>query len=241
MRTLQVHHLKPCDVLLYHGTTFPSKLIMLFDGGSYSHAALYDGERVVEVIATGVARRSLQESVGDAKHVDVYRFQKDGRELGEPGWPAGPVLAAARQLGAQGERYAYEQILLLVALCATRRAPGPGLMKRFLRILLDAPGALLAKVTGLGKEPMICSELVYRCFDQADAQGKYALGIRGASLAARLAARRPRARARAARRAPNPSEPEPAVRGWRPPGRSHQTSSHLGTSKAPKICGRSGG
>ena len=48
------NQLQPGDVLLYHGTGFISDMIRLFDGSDYSHAALFNGQNVVEAIASGI-------------------------------------------------------------------------------------------------------------------------------------------------------------------------------------------
>ncbi len=100
MDTVGLHDIKPCDVFLYRGRGIVPGLIRLFDGGNYSHSALYDGEQVVEAIAEGVRRRSLQESIGDAEYVDVFRFGKGGHHLGDAGWPAAPVCRHGERLRA---------------------------------------------------------------------------------------------------------------------------------------------
>lgn len=164
-----------------------SQLIFLVDGGSYSHSAIYDGRRVVEAIGSGVTSRSVKESVKGADYVDVYRFAKDGHRLGEAGWPDDPILDTVDGFVEQDGRYAYEQVLLLAALAATRRIPLDPVSKRILRTVLDAAADLIAKLIAGGKEPMICSELVSRSFSEAGGKGKYALRIPGISLAARAA------------------------------------------------------
>jgi len=67
--------LKSGDVLLYHSTVFLSRLIELFDGGSYSHASIYDGDHV-EAFDSGVRSRKLAESLDGATYVDVYRLSR---------------------------------------------------------------------------------------------------------------------------------------------------------------------
>jgi len=185
MNEIGIRKLRPCDVLLYRGTGVISHLILLLDGGSYSHSGVYDGGRVVEAIGSGVIGRSVKESVKGANYVDVYRFAKDGHRLGEVGWPDDPILDTVDGFVEQGGRYAYEQILLLALLAATRRIPLDPFSKRILRTVLDSAADLIAKLIAGGREPMIRSELVFRSFHEANAKGKYSLRIPGVSLAAR--------------------------------------------------------
>jgi len=122
------------------------------------------------------------------EYVDVYRFAKDGHHLGDADWPPKPVTNTAAAFVAEGDRYAYEQILLLAVLATTRRIPLDPVSKRVLRFVLDHAAGLLLKLTSGGKEPMICSELVDRCFKEAVQPGKYALRIAGVDYAALRAA-----------------------------------------------------
>lgn len=175
------NQLQPGDVLLYRGNGFISNMIRLFDGSQYSHAAFYNGQNVVEAIASGIAERSLATSV-EATPVDVYRFiSTDGHKLGDAGFGVQPVLDTSAGFVAKADRYAYEQILLLAALAGSRRIPVVSdipFLHWILRNILDNAAEVLAKIVADGKEPMICSELVYRCYTESGPQ--YDLLIRGA-------------------------------------------------------------
>jgi hypothetical protein len=181
--------LKPGDVLLMQGTALISKLICTFDQGRYSHAALYDGKNVVEMVSPGTTVRSLSESIADARFVDVYRYvSDDGRLLGSPGLDPAPLLKRIEWYEGQRERYGYEQIFLLAVLSATRSGAQGKLspaMARILRHILDTAADKMAELIHAGKKPMICSELVYRCFTEAEPP--YAIHVRGAD-APRVAA-----------------------------------------------------
>ena len=188
------NQLLPGDVLLFHGTGFISDMIRLFDGSQYSHAALFTGQKVVEAISTGITASDLakDESIIKAEYVHVYRFiSNDGHRLGDTGYAVQPILNTAGQFVAKADRYAYEQILLLAALAATRRIPVVSdipFLRWMLRNILDNAAEVVAKIVAAGKEPMICSELVYRCYTESGPQ--YDLVIRGAdTLAARMQAR----------------------------------------------------
>ena len=181
------------DVLLYHGTSLISDLIRLFDGGNYSHASIWNGKQIVEALGQGITENSVPASTAGAKFVDVYRFVAQDREkLGDTNYPAQPVLSRIAWYVANPQRYAYEEILLLAVLASTRQIPVvswiPGL-NLIIRNVLDRAADLLARLAAGNKEPVICSELVYRCYAEADATGKYHLAIRGAdTLAAARAA-----------------------------------------------------
>jgi hypothetical protein len=178
--------LKAGDVLLYRGTSFLSDLIRLFDGGDYSHASIYDGQNIMEALGQGITVDPVSQSVVGAKYVDVYRFIGDGgNHLGDDAYPPAPLLGRIQYYEQNRQRYAYEQILLLAILASTRRIPViswiPGL-SIIVRNILDNAADVLARIMAAGQEPVICSELVYRCYSEADAGGKYRLAIRGADV-----------------------------------------------------------
>lgn len=180
--------LQPGDVLLYYGTAFISYLIRLFDGGDYSHASVYDGTQVVEALDPGVVHDELAKSIASAKFVDVYRFvAPGGHVLGDEAFPAKPVLDRIAWYVANPRKYAYQDILLLALLASTRRIPVvswvPGL-NLIIRNILDHAAEVLSQIAAAGQQPVICSELVYRCYTEAAPPGKYQLTIRGADVLA---------------------------------------------------------
>jgi hypothetical protein len=182
--------LRAGDVLLYHGTGLISDLIRVFDGGPYSHASVYDGVGVLEALPQGTVVDPLNQSVSGALFVDVYRFiSGDGTPLGQPGCETKPVLDRIGYYEQHHDRYGYEQILLLAVLCATRH-PQPGTISPIealmIRRFLDQAAEVIANLIHAGKEPMICSELVYRCYTEAGAP--YEIIIRGSDVALRTAA-----------------------------------------------------
>ncbi len=156
------------DVLLYRGRSLFSSLIMAFDGGEYSHSAIYNGQEVVEAVGEGVVHRGIAVSVAGADYVDVFRFRSATNvTLGDPRLPADPVHDRIKHFSDNAAQYAYEQILLLALLVTTRRIPVAGII---IRPILDHAADLLNRLMDLGREPMICSELVYRCFAEAGPQ-----------------------------------------------------------------------
>jgi hypothetical protein len=148
------------DVLLYERSGVVSSLIRLFDGTDFSHAGLYVGDdEVGEAVAKGVVRQPLAVSVRGAKRVRVRRLIAPA--------PLDPVVDRARQILAEGERYSYEQIMLLAFLCLTRRLPLTPSLHLLVRRVLDSAASRVAALLAGGREPMICSEFVYRCYDEA--------------------------------------------------------------------------
>ncbi|HYL04687.1 MAG TPA: hypothetical protein VE075_01525 [Thermoanaerobaculia bacterium] len=155
--------LRPIDVLLYHGTGLISNAIRFFDGTDVSHSSLFLGETppaVGEAIARGLIEQPLAVSVGDSAWVRVRRLKVRPADVS-------PVLGRARYYLAQRERYAYEQILLLAFLCLIRKPKVTPIFKRLVIAVLEKASQALLKLTAGRKQPMICSEFVYRCYEEA--------------------------------------------------------------------------
>lgn len=179
--------MQPGDVLFYHGNSMLARLIRLFDGTDYNHAAIWTGSEVIEALGNGVNHGSLSHSVADAEYVHVYRFRDNaGNQLGSPSLSSQPVVAKANQFAADSNRYGYEQILLLALLASTRQITTPiPFLGRILRTVLDEAADVVASLAAVGKEPLICSELVFRCYDESGAG--YKVAIRGADIASNFA------------------------------------------------------
>jgi hypothetical protein len=183
--------LKVGDVLLYHSQGLISSMIRLLDGEPYSHASIFLGSEngtpsVAEMLGNGVNIRPLAESVSGAKFVDIHRYINDSHQpLGAAGVDPGPLVTKMRDFTAPEnyERYGYEQILLLAMLCTTRKIDG--VAGEIIRRILDNASEVLAAIIHAGKEPMICSELVYRCYTESNPP--YDLLIVGSDIPRKLA------------------------------------------------------
>lgn len=179
---------KEGDVLLSHGWGKLSKAICLLDGGSYSHSAICAGTGadgvplVIEATRKGVVAHQLKDDIAVQKYIDVYRFKADSGDTFEsPEWPPEPVLDKAVYYKDKGTEYAYHQLLLMGVLVLVRKVPVGKLgrarlrywLARFIEHFKDHPAG--------GKQNVVCSELVYRCFYEADAQpeSKYGLTVSG--------------------------------------------------------------
>lgn len=151
------------DVLLYRANSPISWMIRKLDGTPVSHAALYMGrDRVAEALMKpGLIERSIGESVAGCDWVDVRRLCEDQT-------PMDPVLGIANEYLAQGNRYAYEQILLLAGICLTRKFDTDNpLLRRIVHRAMRHAADILDRLHAENKEPMICSEFVFLCYDRA--------------------------------------------------------------------------
>ena len=156
----------PGDVLLYRGKGLISDAIRFIDRSEVSHAGLFlgrygeQGRTVGEAIREGVIRRELPKSIEHADWVESRRLKEAPSSID-------PVLERAAYYLESGERYAFEQILLLAFLCITRNLAGSSVLGRLIRETLDAAAAFLLHLFNTGREPMICSEFVVRCYREA--------------------------------------------------------------------------
>ena len=159
--TVNVSDLLPADVLLYSGSSPLAKAIQFFDGTDLNHAGLYlGGDHVGEAVASGLVRNEIHDSVHGADWVDVYRLKDRPPDMSQ-------VLDKANEYLDQGNRYGYEQLLLLAFLTLTRRIKATPVLRTLIRHTLDAAAAVLARQMSQNREPMICSEFVYRAYDEA--------------------------------------------------------------------------
>jgi hypothetical protein len=165
-RDIPIAQLMPGDVLLYRSTGWISDIIRFIDRSEASHAGLFLGRHeamgrtVGEAIREGVIRRELPKSLEHAEWVE-------SRRLKEPPASIDPVLERAADYLKQGDRYAFEQILLLAFLCITRNLTASPVLGRLIRETLDAAAAFLLQLFNTGRKPMICSEFVFRCYHEA--------------------------------------------------------------------------
>jgi hypothetical protein len=91
-----------------------------------------------------------------------------------------PIGAVAMRYLDQGNRYAFEQLLLLAVILLTRKVEfGSPLLRSIARKAFDKANEYVNQVIDRGREPMICSEFVFRCYDEAVDEGDdpYALEI----------------------------------------------------------------
>jgi hypothetical protein len=166
IKAIPVAQLMPGDVLLYRSKGLISDAIRFIDRSEVSHAGLFlgrygeQGRTVGEAIRDGVIRLELSKSIEHAAWVESRRLKELPASLD-------PVLERAAYYLKRGERYGFEQILLLAFLCITRSIADSSVLGRLIRETLDAAAAFLLQLFNTGREPMICSEFVVRCYREA--------------------------------------------------------------------------
>lgn len=159
MQSIATRDLTSGDVLLYNSDGFISDAISFFDGTPYSHASLYLGNDCVgEALPEGLRKRSVKESIEHANYVL-------GRRLISGPPSMAPVINVADRYLTQGNRYGFEQLLLLAFLTLTRRLKENKHLAWLVRKVLDNAADYLMDHSD--RQPMICSEFVYTCYDEA--------------------------------------------------------------------------
>jgi hypothetical protein len=125
---------------------------------------------VGEALANGLVKKTLIKSIEGDGYVIVRRLKDD------PGTMK-PVVDKAEEYLSFGNRYGYEQLLLLAFLGLSRKLQINKFLEWLLRKILDKAAAWL--MAHGDRQPMICSEFAYRCYDEAlpVAHDPYALEI----------------------------------------------------------------
>jgi len=179
---MAIGDIEPGDVLLFHGHSFVSWAIRKFDGTKVNHTAIaLDGALIGEAAGSGLRRSQLDHAIETNDFTIVRRL---------PGHDMAPVVAKANMYLNGPVPYAYQEIVLLAILVVTRKVPMPRLARRLVRSVLDHAAAALNAIVDddPGVKTMICSEFVYRCYDEASdaTPDPYALDVlnRKAVLAA---------------------------------------------------------
>ena len=166
IKAIPVAQLMPGDVLLYRSKGLIGDAIRFIDRSEVSHSGLFlgrygeQGRTVGEAIREGVIRRELAKSIEHAEWVESRRLKEAPSSLD-------PVLERAAHYLERGERFAFEQILLLAFLCIIRNLAGSSVLGRLIRETLDAAADFLLQLFNAEREPMICSEFVFRCYHEA--------------------------------------------------------------------------
>ena len=145
------------DILLSKGDLAHAKGIAMTTGGSYSHATLWSGDRVIEATLPRVQEVALEDFEGHVDYIDAFRH----RRLGDRG---AAVVAHARDLVTRP--YSRIDLLLTSAisvLSAWPKAPWPRYNALYqagrARTLLDRISQLYLHGKG---DALTCVELVVR-------------------------------------------------------------------------------
>lgn len=167
--------IEPGDVLLFRGNSFISRAIRFFDGSLVNHAAIATSQSELAE-ASGKGLRVFQISEAESSNERMY-----ARRLKDES-PLEPVVRLARDYVERGVPYAYQQIILLALLALTRRVSfSDPWLRRAVRLTLDRAAQLVNGLFDSGRKLMICSEFVFRCFDEAlpEQYDAYSLDILG--------------------------------------------------------------
>jgi hypothetical protein len=187
MDSLTFLDLHPGDILLCKGEGWLSDLIVLFDEGPYSHAAFYAGVINGEHFVIQATERGMLccpiKSLEQEAFTDVFRFNKNKHQIGSEGYPYDPIYKVGNGYVEAGTKYAFSHLVMLAMLAVTRDIQLDPTTRKILRIVLDNAAAYIFQLIDEGKTPLICSELVYRCFDEADASKKYQFAVTGLKMA----------------------------------------------------------
>jgi hypothetical protein len=167
---LQTTDLRPGDVLLHMGTGELSKLIAWVGDGLYSHAAMvFGGGQLIEAAASGVRHAGLAERtrmIANFHYIDVFR------PLRPQAWDTQETSALLAAIDAYlGRPYPMTSLLSLGIACAVRnKIPAAPELRQSLRMALDL-------VIENDPRQVVCSELVYRGFDEAVTTPAHALRL----------------------------------------------------------------
>ena len=149
---------RPGDVLLFNGNSLISKAIRFFDGADVNHAALaIDPSRMIEAAGSGLREAPIAGALEGNTFTLAHRLasQEDLE----------PVVGQATAFLASGTPYAYQQIVLLALISITRHVDiGNPFLRAIVRTACDRGAQLINALFDNGRELMICSEFVYRCY-----------------------------------------------------------------------------
>ena len=197
MTMVKLSELEKGDVLLCHGESLLSIGIEVLTMSEYSHAAIYVGRgqvitegptaseppvdhRLLQAESAGIRYAYVTTLLADETYIDVFRFDKQGHHFGEADYPVDPVMKISETMSKSDISYATSHLIFLGLLAVYLDFERFKLGKfefKLVRALLDEATSLLFKLIDKGKKPMVCSEVVYRCFDEADESQKYSLAI----------------------------------------------------------------
>jgi hypothetical protein len=166
MNVITPADLHPGDIVLYHGNSTLGWLIRELDGTDVNHASIYleTGDRLhdqlAESLANGPQFNNRATSFAGNWYLIVRRLPTT--------LTLDPVVARARTIVAQGRGYAYAEIVVIAALVLVKKLDLPFYLKALLPPILRAATNLLEEWLSDGRKPLICSEFVWDCYEEAD-------------------------------------------------------------------------
>lgn len=169
-------------MLLSYGSDndWKDRLIIKLDNGIYSHAAVWDGECVVEATLHGVWRTTLEDEETQA-YLDAYRWRPsppNGHVLGDTDYPYEPVTQEADTIAASGAKYSYGKLMLAALVIGVSKVPPDSITRALVRKVLNELAAWVLALEKEGKRGTTCTEVVATTFWDASPQRRYAINIR---------------------------------------------------------------
>ena len=169
-----IDQLQKGDVLLSRGRGPVAFSIRFLYGTSYTHAALWTGDVVIESEPFFVKARPLHESINERERafVDVYRWRPDAVDRPD----LDPVVEAA--LAYRDAPYAISDMMVLFFVAVKAKSYWSPNRSAFRAQLPEFAAAVRAYEALGGKVGITCAELVIRAFQEADrANGRFALRL----------------------------------------------------------------
>ena len=137
------------------------------------------GEKFTKKFVVEIGTGALERLGERHQFIDAYRFRFYDHALGEPGWPAKPLLAAARAW--LGNDHEYHELFLAGLLVAVHRRPPREARRHALGLIAGRVAEFTQNhITQHKRRPVVCAEVVAGAFWEAEAvpEHKYALSAR---------------------------------------------------------------
>lgn len=163
---VKFNELKKGDVLLFsHTDDWYSTMISLITNSPISHAAMsyYDYTSIVEEVPPCATVNPIKESSA-GRQVTVMRINREYLDMGK-------VLEVAEQYVVDKAPYAKKNTAFIVLYILITKIPLPVTLQKLLLPLIKYVIAdMINKINNKyfeGQHPMICSQFVYRCYEEA--------------------------------------------------------------------------
>ena len=163
---MEIVDLKPGDVLLYSSRSWIGKLIRKLDGTDVTHAGIFLGDghvgEALMVGNAGINANPINDSFAGSDWIEARRLHDVNLDTSH-------ITRVAKKYIAEGNRYAYAEIVLLAVILMTRKLDlHDSKLGRIAWVVFRKVNNWIESVFDQGREPMICSEFAFRCYDEAD-------------------------------------------------------------------------
>ncbi|HET9473003.1 MAG TPA: hypothetical protein VFO82_03865 [Steroidobacteraceae bacterium] len=164
--------LREADVVLSRGIGTLSDIIVGLDGGTYSHAAFYDGEMFIQAMKKGVSRTEPVGIPGEQEFLDDFRFHTlDGRILGHGANEVTPQPVTDEATRMIGLEFDYGALVQALRMLHVRRNAPAAWDDRWAAVLRNEMAAYRRDKHDPNETKLTCTELVTRAFWNATQSG----------------------------------------------------------------------